>query len=496
MAWTYIACINTSVANHDPSLRKAGYVSLCVMGLLLLGSIVWYPQRILFIDPAWVAYYIINKGGPLILEHRYGAITSQIWPLIASKMHLPIRVVLCLYSASFYIFYFAVALLLLRLRQYALCILLAMYFTLLVSDVYFWPNNEVHQGIGWMFLFLGGFFHVSARGAAAWWVHPLLLLSLLMAVFSHFIVIVPCSFLWLYRMLYSRNYWNSRGKRIQLAAYVVAVAALFLVKLSLGKAGWYDSGKLEPLLKSNPGEIIASFSNGAARTMGASILRNYWLLIPVTLAGLAALIRLRQWGRLALLIAYGSGFFALVCLTYPDSYGREMLFYMESEWMAWSLVLATPFVLHVLPHVKPHIALGAIIFIFVVRLAYICASFPFFNERYKKLETITNALRRRHISKAVLIATQQETRPGFLMDWGTAYESLLLSAMAGDKPAISFRILEPDAPIKSPNETLLLAPFGDDSVSRLNTSYFALDSVKSYVTLPLSAVLIDSAINH
>lgn len=474
---------------RDAALRSAYYLSLAVLGLLLLGSIVWYKQRVLFLDPAWISFQIVNRGEFIIPEHRYGAVVTQIWPWLSAHLHLPLRLILILYSASFYIFYLVVALLLGRLRQYALGLLFVLYLTLLVSDVYFWPNNEVHQGIGWMMLFLGPFFCFQKRGAMPWWLHPLLMIALFMALFSHFIVIVALSFLWIYWLLYNPSFWDTRRKKIQIAAYTLAATAIFLVKLNLGRTGWYDGEKLGPVLNVKPKEIIASFANGGAATMGNLILRNYWIILPIFFVGTLALIRLRQWGRLTLYLAYVAGFFSLVCLTYPNAYGHDRLFYMESEWMAWGILLATPFVLHALPALRPRWSVVAAAFIFAVRLFYIGQSFSLFDKRYRSLETISEWLKQQGITKAVLVAEKQKSEALFLMDWAVGFESTLLSVLKGDHPLVSFHIATPDYVLPQPSAALFISSNVKGAASELNTFYYQIDTTKPYRRLDLIRVV-------
>jgi hypothetical protein len=474
----------------DTSLRRAYNVSLAVLGILLLGSIVFYKHRVLFVDPAWISFDILNRGKLSIQEHRYGSFITQMWLLIANKLHLPMKAALMLYSISFYAFYFSVAWIVgCVLKQYAVGILLVMYFTLFVSDVYFWPNNEVHQGTGWMMLFLGLFFKYQKEGKAPWWGHALMLLTMFLAVFSHFIVIVPFTFVGLYRVLDSKHYLDTKGKWIQLGCYLAAGAVLFLIKLNMGRTGWYDSQLLSPVLHATIPEVIASFASGSAMTMLGLMVSNYWIVIPVFIAGLVMQIRLKKWLPLALTVGYVAGFFSLVCLTYADAYGRETLFYMESEWMAWGILLATPFVLYVLPRIQPRVAVGIVAVVFAVRLGYIWNAYLYFNKRYETLAAITEMLHKQGTNKVILIGEKKESNAVFVMDWGATYESVLLSAIKGYEPQVSFRIVQPDFQVKEPNEHLLLTPFGDYPVAELPQHFFHLDGKTPYKVMQLKDVL-------
>jgi hypothetical protein len=474
-----------ALVGRNTSLRNAWYASLGLLLLMLLGSIIWYKQRMLFGDPAYLSFRIINEKQLFIPEHRYGAVVTQAWPLIGGMLHLPLRVVLILYSASFYLFYCFVILMLGRWRQYALGILFALYLSLFVSDVYFWPNNEVHQGIGWLMLFLGLFFRYQEAPRIPFWTHIVMLGCLFLALFSHFIVVVPCTFLWIYWLLYNPRYWAARSQRIRLAAYSLAIALIFLCKLKLGVNGWYDGEKLGAALNVHPHEIFESFYSGQAHTMGRLILRNYWLVIPIFLIGLAALLRLKQWGKLALTLCYAAGFFSLVCLTYSNAFGRHQLFYMESEWMAWGILLATPFVVQVLPLWQPRLAFAAVSVIFVVRLMYIGQAFRLFDAHYHRLDTIIEALRRRGITKAIVIADKPARDAAFLMDWSVAYESMQLSALKGYQPPVTFMAAGADYEAPPANTRLFVSPSLNLEAQQFNAEYYSIDTTQAYLRLPL-----------
>jgi hypothetical protein len=472
------------------SLRKAYYVSMVVLGVLLLGSIVWYRQRISFVDPAWISFEVIQKGKLSIPEHRYGAIASQIWLLVGSWIHVPIGLLTLLYSASFYIFYVIVAWVIgHKLEQYALGILLVMYHTLIVSDVYFWPNNEVHQGVGWMMLFLGVFAKYQTVGRAPVWAHVVMIVSLFLALFSHFIVIVPFTFLGIYWLLNEQEYLDTRAKKIQLACCLLAIAAIFLIKLNMGRSGWYDREKLLPVLHLTFAKIVDSFGNGGSMTMEKLIKSNYWIIAPIFLSGIAMQVWLRKWKLLLLTLAYVVGYFSLVCLTYAGAYGRELQFYMESEWMAWGILLATPFVVHVVPRLKPKLALLALVLIFVVRLGYIYRSFLFFDERYRTISGIVDVLHSQGISKAYVMGEKEERNAIFLMDWASAYESLIISAMKGHDPQVSFYLVDTKPVSTEPTNAYLLSAYSRDTVDHLNQHYFHMDGKNPYQVLQLKDVM-------
>ena len=144
--------LSKSNKKPDPLLS----IAVVVMLLLTVWSVVTYRQRMLFVDPAWITFNIVNHHAFAFAEHRFGAFITQMIPLMGAFFGWSLKTILLLYSVSFYLFYLGTVLILgLVLKQKPLALLLVVYLTLFVSDGYYWPNNEVHQGIAWMLLFIG-----------------------------------------------------------------------------------------------------------------------------------------------------------------------------------------------------------------------------------------------------------------------------------------------------------------------------------------------------
>lgn len=458
-------------------------ISMLTLLLLSIGSLLWYKERMLFIDPAWIVYQNINTGHLNIAEHRYGAVLTQMVPLLGSWLNLSLKTILIAYSVSFYVFYMAVAFIVgYGYRQYWLVILMACYFTFFVSDVYFWPNNEVHQGVAWMILFIGTFLHYYQKGRFS--IPVLLLLPVLafLAVFSHFIVIIPLSYLWFYYLLENRKKIN-RKSVIPILLALLGITVLFSVKYWLGTShSWYDVGKLEPLRKMGFDTIITSFSNGHALSMYPRLLNNYWVVVLVLIASVTALLMARKYMQLALVLAYTFGYFSLICLTYPEPFGRDRLFYIESEWMALAIVIGTPFVLQVIPRLNYKITGIIVAGIFLVRLCYIANAYALFHQRVTCLEQITDYLKEQHISKAVVHLSAQRSNDLFIYSWGLPVETVMMSKLKSYSPGITFKVVEEEIS-QLPQPDSFYSCFNVLPVKELDKRYFNVDTNSQYVIL-------------
>ncbi|HMO37909.1 MAG TPA: hypothetical protein PKC76_06775 [Saprospiraceae bacterium] len=469
--------------------RGAYIVAITFLVALAVLSVVFYKERMLFVDPCWIIFNIINTGTFCIAEHRYGAFITQMCPVIGVHLGWSLRTILIIYSASFYVFYLAAAIITGYVwRQHWLSILLVIYLTLFVSDVYYWPNNEVHQGVAWMVLFLGYYIHTARHGRKNIIKHAVLFLLAFLAIFSHLIVLLPFTFLWLYYHTTQHNKLELLLKNRLFIWYSSLIAALIGARYLLSSSGWYDSIKLQRIHDISLPIIIQSFSSGQSQSFLQLLLHNYWIALPFFLLGLLYLLKNKCSFQIALLIIYTATYYMLICITYPDAFGRSLRFYMESEWMALSIIMMTPFVIDMIPAFRQKSLIPSLfILIFSIRILYILESFSYFNNRYTALEKITVQLQAQDIKKALIVQDKATADSIFIMDWGLPAESMMLSVIKGFEPPVTFKVITPDFIITQPRDSFYSC-FDLQAISRLNSKYFQPDTTQPYLIIPISTV--------
>ena len=408
-------------------LRTAYALGGLALLLLLIGSAFCWRERILFTDPSFILFELLQAGHPIISEHRYGAVITQVFPLLGFHLGLPLAAVCWLYSVSFYLFFAAVyALVGLRWRQYGLGLLLVLYLSLFVSDVYFWPNNEIHQAVGWAVLFLGLYLHLRPRplGLAG---HLLLIVLLVVATNTHPLVAAPLSFLWVVLL------WQRAGElqrlRLRDALYTVVLLMGIGFRYFLSRESWYDGHKLQGVKQLDWASVAGSFESAQLRTL-LEYSELYWPVVGLLGLGVLAALRARSWVVVVLTLLAGVAYVVLVCVTYPVGFGREQLYYFESEWMGLGLLLATPFVLYFVPRYRVGASVGVLLLVFGVRAVALVDSYTYFHRRVENLETLTAALRERGLPK-VIDYPAFDWAPYFGVSWGLPLETLWASTLTG-----------------------------------------------------------------
>jgi hypothetical protein len=451
------------------------YLLISLFFILFIGSIIFARERILFCDASFILTEILNADSLRIQEHRYGSFVTQLFPLLAGKAHLPLKDIILLYSISFNLFYLAVAaILLFRFRNIKLAILMAFYYTLFVTDTYFWTNNELHQAIAWMFL-LAGFVMDYKKRSYSFFIHlPIFVLLSFLSFFTHPLILLVLPFLWLFILLdKSINPYNLK-KVLLLSGLLLIICA---TKFYIMKQGGYDNEKLNAPTHISIKDVIKSFASPMARIVYIKMLTQYFFIPILFIAGAWIAWKAKQYKHLLLTLVFTAGYFAAVCLTFNDF----VPFYAESEWMPFTIITSLLFVYYVLPKIKPAMAVALLSIIFIVRIGYIVHASQKFTERKEWVFAILDKMKAQNISKGYLY-DNEKTNKLLLINWGVPVESLLASALNGDKPNRTFVTDKPEG-IKNRMVTSgkdMIGCFNTWNYKVLNPYYFQIDTSSSY----------------
>jgi hypothetical protein len=419
---------------NNLNLKKLSKIALVAMVILFIGSIVYYRQRVFFADASFILFSILNYKTFYIQEHRYGSFITQMIPYLGQKMHLPLRAIIIGYSVSFNLFYLLVAALLYRFRQYALVLIMSLYYFLFISATYFWVNNEIHQAVAWMFLLLGVTMFIGKRKANPVWLFLTFPLLAFLTVFTHFVVLIPLLFLWVYMIIDKDNWPFSK-----LSTWLLSVILVFVVvaKFAITKTGQYDGDHIHGVTHFSIKDVINTFRSPVVRMFVYRCIINYWTAIIVFGMSMVFLVKsnkrlLAIWSLVSVI-----GYLIIMGLTYGGYDSSLFLFHVESEWACIGILMAAGFVFEYLPHARINIAIGLLTGIILVRLLYIYSAEPSFAVRYHANEQLLGQMKKKGITKLGLSGNDEFVSINKLT-WGLSYESLLMSGTHGDKTHLTF----------------------------------------------------------
>jgi len=466
---------NAAVKNAQ--LKYIASITPVVLLLLLVLAVVFYRERMLYIDAPHILFRIINDGRLWTEEYRYGAVISQVLPFAGSKLHLSLRSLMILYSADFYAFYLIVSLLLVYVyRNYGLAILLGLYFTLFVSDTFYWANNEVHPGIVWLMLAFAINFSFTARNRQPVVSILLFIATFALAIWTHPLVMLAAVYLWFFFMT-DKALWPY-GK-IQSVTFSIFLLLLSYVKFYQGLHHGYDNSKLEVLSNFPIQKIKGILASPQLHFFLRSCIHQYKFFLLVFIAGLTGALVAKKYVAFIWTLLFAAGYLVLTCITFWDVDSRS---YMESEYMPLVIICCTTFVYYALPKIKPKFGAALMIAIYAVRLTCIYfAAFPF-TARVVVMENILQKMKAAHLAKIIICEPVAYLDSALITNWAAPVESIFISKLNGDDPQRTFIFLNKGeiAAADTIKTNTFLGAFEKRSVSHVNSYYFQLDTTSVY----------------
>jgi hypothetical protein len=394
-------------------------------------------------------------------------------------LHLPVSVLAILYSASFNLFYLAVAFFLVKTRNYSLGLLMAFYFTLFVSDTYFWTNNEVHQGIAWMFIFFGTILYLGKIKVSPGWSLLFGIPLAFLAIFTHPLVLFPAVFLWSFLILEKKLSAYSNWLLILLSVILLGICIAKL--MTSMHSSQYDSYKLQVASDLSFSRIIHALSSPLAKEIIKRSILDYWFIPLLMITGIVSGLRLRKYKVIFLSLSFCFVYFLAICLTYPDF----TPFYMESELMPLSIIATAPFVYFTIPQLKSRTSGFLLTGIFLTCILHIAFSSEKFTARKNYIFTTLQFMRETGVKKGI-VYENNENREILIMNWGVPTESIIASALKEDKPTLNFIVGSPEniSQRMPASNRELISSFENWSYEKLNTRYFSFDTTSSYQIIP------------
>lgn len=438
-------------------------------------------------DASYILFQIMNDGHHAIQENRYGSFITHIVPMLLAKFNFSAKAIIISYTLSFNLFYLCIITwLVVRLKQYGLAILMSLYYVLFVSETFYWSNNEVHQGIAWMFLTLGLLQYAATKQKNTILLLCILLVGGFLAISSHMLVTMPFTFLFFY-LFFERKENNYNAKQKILVPLFLLFMIFIKYQISLHQN--YDGEKLKLIDKLSFNDLAFYINQNFGIAFLKSCLQEYWLVVPILLLGMYSLIKQKKYFLSLCTFMACLCYYTFMCITFSNT-GQYEKFHIESEWMGLGLILATPFVFDFLPSLKPKWGPYIVCIIAIIRFSFIISASGKFETRLQTSEKILAAMQKKGINKLALMDSKA-LHEKYLLDWSLAEESLLLSCLNKDTTLRTFFLLKkgsiPDSVLQS--KTFFIGCFHNYTPSEINHKFFLLDTISNYKILTYEQLL-------
>lgn len=400
------------------------------LALLVLAVVAW-RERALFMDASFQAFHMLLEGRPLVYHYRFCNALSQILPVLAIHLGLPLKAVLFGYSLNVWLLWFGIWLLLhYGLRHERLAWVWLLFLTLISLDSFYFIPPELFQGVGWMLLLWAW---VARHPHMAGWRFWLVAL-LLTATFTFAHSLVPLVFFYCFGWFWlDRPDWRHR-RMVALAALVVGV----MVVHELWFTDWYDAMKKEEFWRHARQYWPRYHELPANARFLAKAVKFYYLLPALALLMSAVYVWRRCWLKLVWMWCFGLAFVLLLHIGSPATAYR---FYSEANYMPLSVVVALPFVFDGWAAFRqmaerrgmywlwPKGALVLVALMLAVRINTLWHNHDHFVRRLDWMVDTVRHARHNWQTNRVLVPKARAPMDLIVMEWSVPYESVLATAL-------------------------------------------------------------------
>lgn len=473
------------------SFKPLARMGIWMMVFMLILTVLFQNERMYFLDPNWLLYILTLTENVNIQENRFGSFITHLFPVLGIKLGLSLSGIQFLYNVSFFAFFTSGYYFIYKYcKQYFINIILIGYFTIFVGDVFFWPSNEVHQGIVWAMMGMALYFALRNKPSIPWGHLFFIFLFLFLGITSHLLVASPIIFIWLF--LYFIPLLNKTILRRDIY-FGLCILALVIFKFIISKNGNYDASKLSFIDELTINSIISALASNNAKDF-YNLLWNWHLPVLLTLVfTLWALWKLRNLTQILILFLTILGSWIIINITYPDYMPRNMWFYMESEYQILGIILLLPIIYWVMVSGKMRTVFNIYIAVIIsVCFIKISNAYSYFNQRYENLKLLITYCQDHQINKGILALSPAESQKYFIMDWGVPIESLTYSINHLGTP-ITIKVV-PESNIDflqniDTSSSIFYNCFDTKWKPNIENKYFRLDPEGTYQIINKSTIL-------
>lgn len=427
--------------------RNIGLISYSIF---LCFAIYFYQERTLFLDNAFQVFLMIVDGNIVVNADRWPATIVRFLPFAFIKTQAPLQLVLLSFSLSYWLFHFAIFLMLsYGLKDKTLGLLQLSTATIPLMHSFYWCNSELNLAISVLLLTYA--FYKKRH----WWTFGILSFVLL---WLHPLVFIPYIFLWimegLNRFKKASNF--TTFKNIEPVLIATGFFLLFVIKRTFFK-NWYDTMKSKVF-----SENLSDYDFINMDFFHALFIDAHVLFMVVF--GLALSYTLYKKMFLKSLF-----FFLFVCaylmiLDISKSVDRAQDFYNEVNFII--IFFASAYILK--DWVKElsqrlQLSLFGVLVLFVT-FNWITTA-RFYTQRMQWIEAMAQRNDRKILSR------NSEIDDMLILDWGSAYESIVICSLNGKSK--TFIVTDDKAKfIAKGSEELFYGAFKTYPIEKINNSYY------------------------
>ena len=253
--------IPINAALEQPLVARLGTFVLCI---LLLAAGFFYQMKMVFSDPAFHTFEILSQNNVSVQANRFGAVVTQIVPLIFYRLGATLPVILIAYSCCFMLLHLLTYWLLTRYDMRA-ALVVPFYYLVFSTDLFYWTISEHQQAMIYLIAWFAFLYQnktqelVSKKFLLHFWLH--------FGAFVWIIFLYPSAII---TLLFALGYcWLANEKNWRLLALLTFLALLVFLGVIIGRL----SERLLSEGVSSAYSLVAGRSNSNTKRDTFSILR-------------------------------------------------------------------------------------------------------------------------------------------------------------------------------------------------------------------------------
>lgn len=438
------------------------FIASCFLAL----GIVFFEERTLYLDNAYLLYNILDQQSFRIEHHRYAAILPQVWAVLASKLGASIPIVAGLLSFGYLLIHGVIYWLVKhRFQQkglgviYLACMLLAMH------ENFFDMVTETRLALGFGVLYAAILLtHKLNNNQKLVWT----IVVLLLGTFSHPVFMLYFGVIILF-------YWSFK-KQVFFQHFII-MGVLYFLKSALFGSSSYEAGFYAKVAQLDT--FYNSFLHGYMRGHLGMVYKLVLILVYLISAHLYRTGQRKELGLYLLSIAVTYFLLAIV-----NAEGESHMM-MQKSLLLLNFVCLYPMAFFYEKWINK-LFLNALIPLVLLASFWSInkASFKY-TQRIEQLSSKVTALSKNY-DKAY-IHDSQINHSSMLGTWALPYESLIISSWKNNKSFTIYPVEKMENPLYTDSFRHVFNP--PVPQSKLNDRYFKISKSSSYQMLESTFIL-------
>lgn len=319
-------------------IRWIGISLFAVLGIL---SVVLYKERVLYVDSAYYAFNLFNKGFPNAEHNRFALYLYQLIPWGMFELNMPMSLTLRVYSLCHILLHAVAFFLLLRWKQPRLAGLLLILQIVGYRECFFLTVNETALAISATTLLAGYLNYIQIKATRK--LHDIIIFTscLLIGLFSHPMAMLLIPFVIGYHIV---DFKWSKKIRSNIYALLIIAVLTFIFKKLVSESSGYEDDLFAQL--ANTKDILSNLSNiysfkffTGEFKLEAYFFKIYWIPSLLVLFNLLMLYRQNKTAILGYYVLANISLWLIIIIFFNRGDGN---IFMEKNFTPWIFVALYP----------------------------------------------------------------------------------------------------------------------------------------------------------